>query len=91
MARSNVALDVRHLGAGDLGQRLQRLRDREAAEADALVGVEVRDVGDQAANAAGATDRLGDRHVADLHGTVLLEQLGRPRAPSIDLLSEFVL
>ncbi len=62
--------------AGRLGQLLLALRDRVAAEADALVGVEDRGLGDEALDAAHATVRHVNGNVAYLEAAVLLAELG---------------
>ena len=56
-----------------------------AAESIGLERVEVGDIGDQATDAACATNGLGDGHVADLRVAVLLEQADRAGAMLVDL------
>jgi hypothetical protein len=52
------------------------LGDGHAPEANTLLGVQIRDVGDEAAHASRATDGLGDGHLTHLDVAVLLDQLG---------------
>jgi hypothetical protein len=78
-------LDVGILVVRILGQRLEGLGNRLTAEADALEGVQVRNVGHQAANTAGTTDGLGDGDIADLGIAILLEQAGRAGPVLLDL------
>ena len=78
-------LDVGVVAPRHLGHGLEGLRDRLAAETDALERVEVRDVGDQAPDTAGPTDHLGDVGLLDLGLAILLEQACGPRPVLFDL------
>ena len=85
------ALHVGHVAAGHLRQLLERLGDREPAEADPLLGVQVGDVGDQALHAPRAADGHADGHIAQLDVSGLLEEGRGPRAPGFDLLLQLLL
>jgi hypothetical protein len=85
------ALDVRVVLALRLRQLRHHLGDGLAAKADPLHGVQVRDVGDEAAHASRPADGLRDGDLPDLDVAVLPDQLLGPRAVSLDLLSQDVL
>ena len=79
------ALDVGVVPARDLGQALHGLGDVLAAEADALLRVEVGDVGDQALDVARAADDLLDGDLLHLGAAELLDQTRGPRPMLLDL------
>ncbi len=85
------ALDVGVLLPRRLRKRGHHLADRLAAEADAFHRIEVGDVGHQAADAAGAADRLADRDLADLHVPVLANEFLRAWTVLLDLAPQDVL
>ncbi len=87
----HMSFDIRHLCARRLGQLGQHLRNGVAAEADAFLGVEIRDVRYQALHPAHAADELRHGHIRDLDFAVVLEQSGGPGAPCLDLLAKSVL
>mmetsp|Transcript_733 Transcript_733/g.1760 ORF Transcript_733/g.1760 Transcript_733/m.1760 type:complete len:424 (+) Transcript_733:332-1603(+) len=62
--------------AGEGGQHLLAFRDGEAAEPDALVGVQVGGFPEHAFHAAGSADELVDGHFADDLGAVFLFEGG---------------
>src|SRR5574338_533979 len=87
------ALHRRHLGAGDhvLLEGREGLGDGLAAEADAFLGIEVGDVGHEAAHVARAADRLADVDLVDHDLAEFLVELLGPRAEGLDLLLQYLL
>jgi hypothetical protein len=80
------SLHIGVVGTGYLGERLEGFGNGLAAEANALVRIQVGDVGHQAFDAARSADDLSDCYIHYLFVRMLLEQPYRPWTVRLDLL-----
>ena len=79
------------LGTLDLGERREDLRDGLAAEADAFLGIEVGDVGNQGGNTTGTADHLVDCHLVDHHSAEMPDQHCDMGTELLYLLGKYIL
>src|SRR5210317_2286158 len=80
--------NVRIFTAGNFWQSIKGFRNGQATEANTFEGVEIRDIGNQALDAAGATDSLSDGNITQFDIAALLDQLGDPGAMCINFLTQ---
>ena len=84
-------LDGRIVGFGGLWQCRESLGNGLATETDPFLRIQVRDVGDQGLNVAGAADRLRNGHVADFYFAEFLDQAGGAGTVFLNLVSQDLL
>ena len=82
------AFNIRIITSGYFRQSFEGFGNGFAAEADAFIGVEVGDIGDQALDASGAADGLTDGHVTQFDIAAFLDQTGDAGAVLVDFLTQ---